>query len=225
MKILYHMVICPFSRQIRLMLQEKKVEVHLIEEKAWQLSERLLGLNPSGVLPVLEDSVDAETSLVVGDYAISEYLDARYPQAPLMGEALCDKNEIRRLCHWFNAKFYENVTVNLVFEKILKRQAGHGGPDSSALRRGRTALQEHLGYIDWLCDQRNWLAGSFFSMADIVAATHLSSIDYLGDVPWEKHPVAKEWYARIKSRPTFRPFLMEVVPGITPAPDYRNLDF
>jgi glutathione S-transferase len=225
MKILYHVLICPFSRQIRLMLQEKKLEVRLVEEKAWQLSERLLALNPSGILPILEDSIDAEPLSVVGEYAITEYLEAQYSKVPLMGEALGDKNEIRRLCHWFNTKFYESVTVNLVFEKIFKRLAGHGGPDSSALRRGRASIHEHLDAIAGLCERRNWLAGSFFSMADVVAAAHLSSVDYLGDVPWDKHPVAKEWYARVKSRPTFRPFLMEAIPGISPGPDYRNLDF
>ena len=39
------------------------------------------------------------------------------------------------------------------------------------------------------------------------AAAHLSAVDYLGDVPWNDHAEAKDWYARVKSRPSFRQLL------------------
>ena len=54
---------------------------------------------------------------------------------------------------------------------------------------------------------------------------HLSCLDYIGDVPWDNHEPAKEWYARIKSRPSFRPLLADHVPGATPPPHYADLDF
>jgi len=46
-----------------------------------------------------------------------------------------------------------------------------------------------------------WLAGDHLSLADLAAAAHLSSLDYLGDVPWADFAAAKSWYQRIKSRP------------------------
>ena len=70
-----------------------------------------------------------------------------------------------------------------------------------------------------------WLAGDALSLADIAAAAHLSAIDYLGDVPWSDHEVAKEWYARIKSRPSFRPLLTDHIPGLAPPKHYTDLDF
>ena len=63
------------------------------------------------------------------------------------------------------------------------------------------------------------------SAADLTAAAHLSCLDYLGDVPWDEHPVAKEWYARLKSRPSFRPLLADHWPGTNPPEHYANLDF
>ncbi len=51
------------------------------------------------------------------------------------------------------------------------------------------------------------------------------ALDYLGDVPWEAHEPAKEWYARIKSRPSFRPILADHVPGAPPPKHYADLDF
>ena len=72
---------------------------------------------------------------------------------------------------------------------------------------------------------RNWLAGDRLSYADLAAAAHLSVADYLGDVPWSGDEAAKNWYARVKSRPSFRPLLAETLTGVPPAANYADLDF
>ena len=59
----------------------------------------------------------------------------------------------------------------------------------------------------------------------LAAAAHLSAIDYLGDVPWNEDETAKTWYARIKSRPSFRPLLGEAHAGMPPSTTYADLDF
>ena len=70
-------------------------------------------------------------------------------------------------------------------------------------------------WITWtLADHRSWLAGDELSIADLSAAAHLSVIDYLGDIPWTDFPVAKLWYQRIKSRPSFRPLLGDTLRGM-----------
>ncbi len=63
------------------------------------------------------------------------------------------------------------------------------------------------------------------SYADLAAAAHLSCVDYLGDVPWEEDEAARAWYARIKSRPSFRPLLSDRIAGMAPSAHYDNLDF
>src|SRR5213076_3089474 len=80
-----------------------------------------------------------------------------------------------------------------------------------AIRAGHANPPYHLDYLGYLVERRRWLAGDHFSIADITAAAHLSSLDYLGDMPWEAHEPAKEWYARIKSRPSFRQILADHV--------------
>ena len=92
-------------------------------------------------------------------------------------------------------------------------------------RAGHANLPHHLDYIGYLVDRRRWLAGDHFSLADITASAHLSSLDYLGDVPWDAHEPAKEWYARIKSRPSFRAILSDHMPGAPPPKHYADLDF
>ena len=74
-------------------------------------------------------------------------------------------------------------------------------------------------------DREKWLAGDALSFADLAAGGHFSVLDYLGEVPWEEFPQAKQWYALLKSRPSFRPLLTDRLPGLPPPRLYAELDF
>jgi len=63
------------------------------------------------------------------------------------------------------------------------------------------------------------------SLADFAAAAHLSVLDFAGDVDWAVSAAAREWYARMKSRPSFRALLADRVPGMIPPAHYADLDF
>jgi glutathione S-transferase len=112
-----------------------------------------------------------------------------------------------------------------VYKRYIPAEKGGGPPDTETMRAARSNIKYHLGYIGWLVRRRDWLAGDRLTYADLSAAAHLSAIDYLGDVPWNEDETAKAWYARIKSRPSFRTLLGETLPGLAPAPSYGNLDF
>ena len=88
---------------------------------------------------------------------------------------------------WFDVKFMREVTDLIWREKVLKF-ADRDTPNSAAVRVGVANLHAHLGYIGYLFEQRNWLAGDHISLADAAAGAQLSVLDYLGDVPWEAHP-------------------------------------
>jgi glutathione S-transferase len=140
-----------------------------------------------------------------------------------------ERIEIRRLMSWFNDKFFAEASGPLVMERVYKRyiaaSQGGGAPDTEIMRAARGNIRYHLAYIGWLVRKRDWLAGDSLTYADLSAAAHLSAVDYLGDVPWDEDDSAKAWYARIKSRPSFRTLLGETLPGLPPAPSYANLDF
>jgi glutathione S-transferase len=228
MRRLFHHPLQPQSRAIRLQLAEKRLEAELVAERPWERREQFLMMNPAGELPVL---VEDGGHPVCGFYAILEYVEEAHPETasagiPMLGRNLAERGEIRRLISWFDRKFEREVTRNLLHEKIFKRFAhGGGGPDSGAIRAGKANIGIHLDYIGWLVERRNWLAGPALSLADLVAAAQVSTIDYLGDVPWDEHDAAKDWYARIKSRPSFRPLLGDTLPGAPPPPHYADLDF
>lgn len=230
MILLHHYPLCPQSRFIRLALAEMAVETELVEERPWERRLAFLTLNPAGTVPVLLE----EGGLAVpGPGSIAAYLDETRGAAlggrRLLPENLEGRVEVRRLLDWFLCKFHEEVGAYLVTEKIYKRfmsaAAGGGPPDGSAIRAARANVRYHLRYIGYLVARRNWLAGDQLTFADLAAAAHLSAIDYLGDVPWDENEIAKSWYARVKSRPTFRALLADTVPGMPPATHYADLDF
>ncbi len=222
MRTLYHLPLDAACRKIRILLSEKGLECVLKAEKIWERRKDFLRLIPAGEVPVL---LEDDGTAVPGAAVIAEYLEDAYPEPSMLGAAPLDRAEVRRLSHWFDEKFHREVTANLVGEKIMKRFLGLGQPDSSAIRAGLANVRYHLDYIAWLCDRRRWLAGDDFSLADAAAAAQLSAVDYLGDVPWEGHGGAKDWYARVKSRPSLRPLLADHIPGIAPPRHYADLDF
>jgi glutathione S-transferase len=227
---LFHHPFCPHSRFVRLVLEEYGLPPRLVEERVWERREDFLILNPAGTTPVL---VEEGAPPIPGASIIAEYLDEtrgeKLAQLRLMPLEPGARIEVRRLMAWFNDKFFEEVSGVLVMERVYKRYipAGNGGgpPDTEALRAAKSNIRYHLAYIGWLVRTRDWLAGDSLTYADLAAAAQLSAADYLGDVPWDEDETAKAWYARIKSRPSFRTLLTETLPGLTPSPSYANLDF
>lgn len=206
------------------MLSEKGMDFDMKVEKTWERRPEFLAMNPAGQVPVL---IEDDGTVLVDSGAICEYLEETHPDSdkPLFGTDPAARAEVRRLLAWFDIKFYREVTHNLVGEKIQKRFLGLGHPDSNAIRAGHANIHTHLDYIAWLTERRSWLAGEMFSLADIAAASHLSCLDYIGDVPWDDHPEARDWYARMKSRRAFRPILADHIPGVPPPKHYADPDF
>ena len=222
MRLLYHLPLSPYARKVRLALAEKKLAFEVRVEKPWDRRPEYLELNPSGSVPTLVE----ENGLAVPDSGvICEYLEEAYPDTPLLGHTLAERVEVRRLVAWLDGKFSLEVTRYLYGEKIIKRLSGTGQPDASALRAGFLNLKTHLQYIGWLAESRKWLGGNVMTLADLAAAAHLSTLDFCGDVDWAAVPAAHDWYARMKSRPSFRPILADRVPGVMPPAHYADLDF
>ena len=226
---LFYHQLCPFSRYVRLILGEYGIEVRLVEERFWERREEFLLLNPAGQIPVLV--ADGQPA-IPGASIIAEYIEETHTaerENRLLPATPGERVEVRRLASWFNDKFHSEVSGPLVTERVFKRhmtlEQGGGPPDTGAMRAARHNIRYHLAYIGWLVRTRDWLAGDRLSLADLAAAAHLSAADYLGDVPWTADEAAKNWYARVKSRPSFRAILADTLAGLPPAKSYADLDF
>lgn len=218
---LYHVPLSPFCRKVRLSLAEKKIECELIEERYWEEHPDFHRRNPARKVPILR--IDGRT--LPESTAICEYLEEKHPEPPLMPRSAEGRYEVRRLVAWFDDKFHHEVTSKLLYERVNKKMMGQGFPDSGNVKSGSRAIKYHIDYMAFLLDHRRWLAGDVMTLADFAAAAHLSSLDYISDVDWNRSDVVKDWYAKIKSRPAFRSILADQVSGFPPSNHYSNLDF
>ena len=219
---LYHFALCPFSRKVQLSLGEKKIGYDLVNLYPWDAAEEFRHLNPAGRVPVLHDAEKRIT--LIDSTAICEYLEETVAERPLIIGSARARAEIRRLVALFDETFYGDITGPLLHEKMKKRLVLRQSPDSRTLREVTRLLHEHLDYIDWLVDNRRWLAGAQLSLADFAAAAQLSVVDYFDGIEWRGHDSAHGWYRVIKSRPSFAPLLRQKMDGIPPPKHYADVN-
>ncbi len=203
-------------------LVEKRLDFGLQEENPADRRADFLKLNPAGDVPVL---VEVDGQVISNSSAIVEYLEEIHPLPAFFPGNAAERAEIRRLVAWFDIKFNHEVSEKLVGQKLINRLLRKGPPDSTAIHAGYENCRTHMDYIEWLVERRYWLAGDDLTMADIAAGAHISCLDYIGDVPWDRHPRARDWYARLKSRPSFRAILEDQIPGEPPPEYYADPDF
>ncbi|MBC6443589.1 MAG: glutathione S-transferase family protein [Rhodobacteraceae bacterium] len=218
---LYHFPLSPFSRKVRLVLAEKKIEAELVEERYWEHRAQFLQLNPAGQVPVLRTG----NITLPESNAIIEYLEETHPEPSLMPSRPEQRAEVRCLNGYFDDAFYRDVTLNLLGERVNKKIMSRGSPDPGNVRTGTRRIKYHLTRMEQLLERRRWLAGDRMTLADFAAAAQISCLDYISDVPWNQAESVKDWYAKIKSRPAFRGLLADQLPGFPPPPHYSNLDF
>jgi glutathione S-transferase len=219
---LYQFPLCPFSRKLRLLMNEKGIAYELERENPWEGRDEFLALNPAGRTPVLRDP-DKRITLI-DSRAICEYFEETVERAPMIVGTAATRAEIRRLVALFDENFFADVTAPLLSEKMKKRLILRTSPDSNLLRAAMRLANEHLDYMDWLIDNRPWLAGAQMSLADLAAAAQISVADYLGGIDWSGHEQTRGWYSVFKSRPSFRPLLAERMDVIQPPRHYADVN-
>lgn len=223
--VLYHFAFDPGSRTARLALGEAKVPFTETPVRPWENGCPVGALNPSGMPPVLQIAEAGRSLVLCESTAILGWLEDRSKDPVLMPTDPVDRAETRRLVAWFDRRFTDEVNAVLLHERMEKPLLRLGPPEARALRAGREALKSHLAMMEGLLTTRDALAGRRIGQADIVAAAHLSVLDYFGEVSWAAYPSVKTWYMKLKSRPSFRPLLTDRFPGVQASAWYADLDF
>ncbi|MEY4242240.1 MAG: hypothetical protein RJA14_1936 [Pseudomonadota bacterium] len=223
--VLYHFAFDPASRAVRLALGEARIEFSETPVRPWEDDCPLAALNPSGMPPVLRIGDNGRALTLCEPAAILGWLEERTAEPLLLPTDVAERAEVRRLLAWFDRRFTDEVNAVLLHERMEKPLLRLGPPEARALRAGREALRFHLAMLEALLTQRDALAGRRISLADIVAAAHLSVLDYFGEISWASYPGLKTWYMKLKSRPCFRPLLADRFPGVAASAWYADLDF
>ncbi|MDE2181874.1 MAG: glutathione S-transferase family protein [Alphaproteobacteria bacterium] len=214
MRRLVHLVFSPASRLTRLMLGEKRLVVDPQQPD-----------DTKAHMPVF---IDLDGTRCEGLWAIVDHLEGNYPETPLVPENAGERAEALCWLDWAMSTFGDHVTKKIVFEKANPRFTGgptRSTPDMNVVRSGRETLHEMLPTIGKTVEERGNIAGRICTIADLALAAHLSALDYFGELPWDANAAVREWYMRIKSRPSFRSLLADRVPGQPPVAHYAELDF
>lgn len=224
MKRLYHWPLDPAGRLVRLALAEKGEGFETLESPPWAPHPDISRLVPGATAPALVELDTDPRAVACGTRAICEYLEETSPDVPLLPPDAPGRAEARRLWAWVEVGC-EEVTDTLLTERVMQWVRRDREPDSQRLRRGAHALRGRLTFLNAMVGINGYLAGRHLSLADLAAAAHLSAYDYFGDVEWDAVPDLKDWYAKMKSRPSFRPLLSDRLDAVRPVAHYADLDF
>ncbi len=220
---LYQFPLCPFSRKVRLLLGEKGIAYEMITEHPWEARPGYRDISIEGRTPAMRHT---ERDIALSDSAaICEYFEETEPAKPLYSGSAALRAEIRRLIAWFDGKFYAEVGAPLLQEKMIKRLFYRQPPEATMLRGAMRGANAHMEMLGTLLDHHRWLTGTTLTMADLAAAAHLSVADYLGGIDWAGHDTVHDWYAALKSRPSFRPLLDERMGPLMPPAHYADVNF
>lgn len=222
---LYFHPLCPFSRKVRIHLKAKDLDFELVQENFWERRKEFIAMNPSGSVPVLFDNQNA--NLIIDSSVIVEYIEENHQDTRnFLGDNPIKRTEVRRLQRWFDEKFYHEVSKYILTERYFNRfSTTSKAPDSEILRISRRNLNTHLSYIEFLLESRKYLAGDQITIADFSAASHISVLDYFGDINWSHFTPCKDWYCLIKSHKIFGDILKDRIANINPPEWYSKLDY
>jgi glutathione S-transferase len=221
MHILYHYPLCPISRQIRILLKENNIVSTLIKEDYWLEGSNLQHKSLSSKVPILEIGHHYFDNY----YSIIEYIQSIAVENFMLPDDSLNKADMRNVIYWLNEIFHKNVTEILLEEKIIRLVKRIGEPRSIKIREAKVMLAKYLEIMTNFLTQYDYLCCDKISYADIAAAAHISVIDYFGEIKWSDWPIIKDWYSIIKSRPSFKAILSDIVPGFMPPSHYTELDF
>lgn len=187
---------CPFAIRARMVLEEKGLAFHCIEEDLSNFSAELLALHPEGRVPLLIHEAANGKKVIYQSTVITEYLDEAFPQNKLMPETPAERADVRLWTYWCDAIFKPDLDL---FKYELKTMSAE---EASALQ---TRLHEHLKTWDKAVEESGYLVGEKFGLADIhlfpFARQFLRIKPQLAGV--EAYKNLESWLVKITQRPAF----------------------
>ena len=205
----YDCASAPNPRRARIFLAEKGVahETVQIDLRAGeQLSPAYRQINPACTVPALR--VDSGWVLT-DNAAIAAYLEAQYPQPPLMGRTPREKAEIASLNWRMEFEGLMPVAEALRNSSPAMVDRALPGPVNYAqipelAQRGLARVQLFFQTLDALLSDRPFVAGEAFSVADITAVVAVDFARIVKQKPDERHPNLLRWRAALAERPSMQ---------------------
>ena len=197
----------PSPRRTRILLAEKGVAHETVQvdlRNGEHLGDAYRGINPQCTVPALR----TEDGLLLTDNAgITAYLEARYPQPPLLGVTPAEKAEIASW-HW-RIEFEGLMAIAEAMRNSAPSMANRAlpGPVDYAqipelAQRGLARVQKFFVTLNQRLEGRDFVATDRFSIADIAAVVAVDFARVVKVKPGEQHPNLVRWRAALAQRPS-----------------------
>ena len=204
---LYDCATAPSPRRTRILLAEKGVVHDTVQvdlRNGEHLGDAYRGINPQCTVPALR----TEDGLLLTDNAgITAYLEARYPQPPLLGVTPAEKAEIASW-HW-RIEFEGLMAIAEAMRNSAPSMANRAlpGPVDYAqipelAQRGLARVQKFFVMLNQRLEGRDFVATDRFSIADIAAVVAVDFARVVKVKPGEQHPNLVRWRAALAQRPS-----------------------
>lgn len=188
-------------------LAEKGIEletVHIELGSGEQFSEAFRKINPDCVVPVLELDDGTCISEVL---AICHYLEELHPEPSLLGTSAEERAivlmwnaKVEQLGLWAMADAFRNSVKGLSNNAVT---GPHSYPQIPELAdRGRKRVVTFFERLDALLADRDYVAGDFYSMADISAMVVVDFAAWIKITVPENATNLVRWYASVSQRPS-----------------------
>jgi len=203
---LYDCATAPSPRRARLLLAAKGIAYETIEidlRSGEQLGDAFRRINPQCTVPALRTE---EGQVLTDNASIAAYLEARYPEVPMMGITPQDKAEIASW-HW-RCEFEGLMAIAEVLRNTSPAMANRAlpGPVDYAQivqlgERGLARLQQFMATLNARLESRDFVAADQFSIADITAVVAVDFARVVKVKPDERHPHLLRWRTSLAQRP------------------------
>ena len=204
--VLYDCATAPSPRRARILLAEKGLAHDTVQvdlRRGEQLGEAYRQINPQCTVPALRTE---EGLLLTDNAAIAAYIEARYPEPPLMGRTSAQKAEI---ASWqWRVEFEGLLPIAEALRNGSPAMADRAlpGPVNYAqipelAQRGQLRVQHFFDTLEERLSGHEFVAGEGFSIADITAVVAVDFARVVKLRPGEAHPHLQRWRAAMALRP------------------------
>jgi glutathione S-transferase len=205
---LYDCATAPSPRRARILLAEKGIAHETVQvdlRNKEQLSDAFRAINPQCTVPALRTE---EGLLLTDNAAIDAYLEARYPQPPMLGTTPAEKAEI---ASWqWRVEFEGLLAIAEALRNSAPAMANRAlpGPVDYAqipelAQRGLARVQQFMDMLDARLANRAFIAADQFSIADITAVVAIDFARVVRVKPGEQHVNLLRWREAMVLRPSF----------------------
>ena len=204
---LYDCATAPSPRRARILLAEKGVAHETVQvdlRNREHLGAAFRAVNPNGTVPVLHTE---EGTRLTDNAAITAYLEARFPEPPMLGVTPGEKAEIASW-HWR----VEADGLGAIAEAMrnsapaMANRALPGPVDYAQIpelaQRGLARVRQFFVMLDGHLAGRDFVAADRFSVADITAVVAIDFARVVKVRPDEQHPHLQRWRAAMALRPS-----------------------